>query len=104
MNKPLRVSIPHRLSRQEAQTRLRNGIADFRKQYAGQFGQLEDAWSGDRMDFRLKVMGQSVTGRVDVTDSTVDLEVDLPWIFAMLADKIRGQVQQAGQKLLEKKP
>lgn len=103
MNKTLKVSIPHRLSRQEAQQRLRGGVADFQKQYAGKFGQFNDQWAGDRMNFTLTAFGQSVTGRVDVTDSAVDLEVDLPWIFAMLADKIRGQVQQAGTKLLEKK-
>jgi hypothetical protein len=102
-NKPLKVSIPHRLTRQEAQTRLRNGIADFQKQYAGRFGQLDEKWAGDQMDFRLTAFGQAITGRIDVTDSAVNLEVDLPWVFAMLADKIRGQVQQAGTKLLEKK-
>jgi hypothetical protein len=31
------------------------------------------------------------------------VEVDLPWLFAVLAEKVKGQLQQAGQKLLEKK-
>ena len=55
------------------------------------------------MDFKASAFGQSITGRIDVRDSAVDLEIDLPWLFAVLAEKIKGQVQQAGQKLLEKK-
>jgi hypothetical protein len=32
------------------------------------------------------------------------VEVDLLWLFAVLAEKIQqGELQQAGQKLLEKK-
>ena len=30
--------------------------------------------------------GQSITGRIDVRDSSVDVEVDLPWLFAVLAE------------------
>ena len=101
--KSIKIAIPHRLSRQEATQRLQSGFADFRKQYASNLAQMEDRWTGDHMDFNATVFGQSITGRIDVRDSSVDLEVDLPWVFAVLAGKVKGQLQQAGQKLLEKK-
>ena len=101
--KSIKIAIPHRLSRQEATQRLQSGFADFRKQYASNLAQMEDRWTGDHMDFKATVFGQSITGRIDVRDSSVDLEVDLPWVFAVLAEKVKGQLQQAGQKLLEKK-
>ena len=101
--KSIKIAIPHRLSRQEATQRLQTGFADFRRQYASILAQMEDRWSGDHMDFKASAFGQAVTGRIDVRDSSVDVEVDLPWLFAVLAEKIKGQVQQAGQKLLEKK-
>ena len=101
--KSIKIAIPHRLSRQEATQRLQSGFADFRKQYASQPRPDGTRWTGHHMDFNATVFGQSITGRIDVRDSSVDLEVDLPWVFAVLAGKVKGQLQQAGQKLLEKK-
>jgi hypothetical protein len=102
--KSIKIAIPHRLSRQEATRRLQSGFADFRKQYdASNLAQMEDRWTGDHMDFKATAFGQLITGRIDVRDSSVDVEVDLPWLFAVLAEKVKGQLQQAGHKLLEKK-
>ena len=101
--KSIKIAIPHRLSREEASRRLKTGIADFRTQYASNLAQMDERWAGDHMDFKASAFGQSLTGRIDVRDSSVDVEIDLPWLFAVLAEKIKGQVQQAGQKLLERK-
>ena len=101
--KPIKVSIPHRLTREEASQRLRTGISGFRQQYAANLAQMDEQWTGDHMEFKTSAFGQSITGRIDVRDNAVDVEFDLPWLFAVLAEKIKGQVQQAGQKLLEKK-
>ena len=102
-SKSIKISIPHRLSRDEASRRLRTGISDFRTQYAANLAQMDERWTGDHMDFKASAFGQSLTGRIDVRDNAVDVELDLPWLFAVLAEKIKGQVQQAGQRLLEKK-
>ena len=103
MNKTLRISLPHRLPRHEAVRRLQGGFAGLKQQFAQNLAQVEDKWTGDHMDLKATAFGQSVTARLDVRDSTVDVEIDLPWLFAMLAEKIKGQVVQAGTKLLEKK-
>jgi hypothetical protein len=101
--KSINISIPHRLSREEATRRLRTGLSDLRQQYAQKIARMDENWTGDHMDFKASAFGQSITGRIDVRDAAVDVEVDLPWLFAVLAEKIKGQVQQAGQRLLEKK-
>ena len=103
MNKTLKVSIPHHLPRHEAVRRLQGGFAGLRQQFAQHLGQVDDRWTGDHLDLKATAFGQSVSARLDVRDATVDVEIDLPWIFATLAEKIKGQVVQAGQKLLEKK-
>lgn len=102
-HKTITLSIPHRLSRDEARTRIQTTLAGLKTQHAARLANIEEQWSADHMDFRLAVMGQSITGRVDIRDSTVDLAIDLPWILAMLADKVRGEVQREGTKLLGKK-
>src|SRR4051794_17310649 len=103
MDKTLKVSIPHHVPRAEAVRRLQGGFAGLRQQFARNLAQVDEQWSGDHLDLKATAFGQSVTARLDVRDTTVDVEVDLPWIFAMLAEKIKGQVVQAGTKLLEKK-
>ncbi|HEV2294938.1 MAG TPA: polyhydroxyalkanoic acid system family protein [Tepidisphaeraceae bacterium] len=101
--KTINITIPHRLSRDEARTRIQNTLAGLKTQHAARLAQVDERWTGDHMDFRLAVMGQAVTGRVDVRESVVDLAIDLPWILAMFAEKVRGEVQREGTKLLEKK-
>ncbi len=101
--KTVNISVPHRLSRDEARNRIQNTLAGLKSQHAAKLAQIDERWAGDHMDFRLAVMGQGVTGRVDVHETSVELAIDLPWILAMFAEKVRGQVQREGTKLLEKK-
>ena len=101
--KTISVSIPHRLSQDEARSRLQNGITDLKTKFGGQVGTVDETWTGNQMAFRFAVMGQAVTGRVDVQPDVVKLDVDLPFLIAMLADRIRPQIEQEGRKLLEKK-
>lgn len=101
MNKTLTVSIPHRLSQDQARARLQNGIADLKQRFSGNLANVEETWSGNTMNFRFTVMGQAVTGKVDVLADVVRLEVDLPWMLAMLAERIRPKVEQEGRRLLE---
>jgi hypothetical protein len=41
----------------------------------------EEAWSADRMTFRVRALGQVAAGWVDVADDHVQLEVTLPWLL-----------------------
>lgn len=103
MSKPVVVTIPHHLGRQEARDRIQKGLAGLRSQASTPLTFLEDAWTGDHLDFKVGALGQSMTGRLDIEDSQVRLEVDLPWVLAVFADKVKGMVQKQGTLLLEKK-
>ena len=103
MTKPLVVSIPHQLGAAEAQRRLRTGIEQLKEQYSGKFAVLENHWTGQHLDFRISLIGQTVSGKIDVAEDHVMLAVELPWMLAMLAQKAQGLIQSKGQLLLEKK-
>jgi hypothetical protein len=103
VNKTITITIPHKLTVEEVKARLNNGIADAKRNFAGQVGTVQEVWNGDRMDFRLAAMGQQVTGRVDVTASDLRFQIDLPWMLAMIADRVRGTIEDQGRKMLEKK-
>jgi putative polyhydroxyalkanoate system protein len=104
MKKPVVVTVPHRHTRLEAQKRMREGLEKLTPQLGGLVTALENDWHGDELRFRWMVMKQEVTGRVHVMDSSARIEVDLPWILATIAEKLRGQIEKkATQLLIEKK-
>ena len=103
-NKTIIISIPHRLTQDEARTRLQKGLTDLKAQHARSIAQVEESWNGNQMSFTLTAMGQSMTGRMDVQPSAVKLEIDLPWLLAVFAEKLRPQIEQEGRKMLEDKP
>lgn len=101
--KTVTVSIPHRLGAAEAKRRLQQGVTQMRSQYAGQLASVEENWEGDHLEFKVGLLGQILTGRLDVQPQAVQVAIDLPWLLAVLAEKIRGEVEQRGRKLLETK-
>jgi hypothetical protein len=102
-SKTITVSIPSRLGQAETKRRLQDGVSHLRSQYANQIASVEETWTGDHMAFKVNALGQSLTGRLDVLAESVKLEIDLPWLLAAFAEKIKGEIEQRGRKLLEKK-
>lgn len=103
MSKPLTVSIPHKLGREEALRRIKGGLGSVRNDYA-QFVQVnEEIWSGDRLSFSVTAMKQNVSGTIDVMENEVKLEVTLPWLLARVAHGIDGLIRKRATLMLEKK-
>lgn len=104
MKKPVIVTLPHQHTKGEAAKRIREGVEKIKPQLASLASTLDEQWAGDEMKFRMVMMKQEVSGRIHVFDNSVRVEVDLPWILAAIADKLRGQIEKkGGQILLEKK-
>jgi len=103
MSKPITVTIPHELGRAEARRRIEDGFARFGNQFGGQASHLEKSWTGDKLNFAVNVMGQAISGSLDVMDAAVRIEVLLPGLLGMIAGKVKGRLQTEGQLLLEKK-
>ncbi len=103
MSKPLLVSIPHRLGREEAVRRLKTGIAAARSRYSALLTIGDETWDGNRLTFQVSAVGQHASGCIDVGEDEVRLEVTLPWLLARLAEKVTPAIRKEGTLLLEKK-
>jgi hypothetical protein len=103
MTKPLIVSIPHALGKAEATRRLQAGVSQLKTQFSAQIASFDEEWANDRMSFRVGLMGQKVSGQLEVLEDTVRVEVQLPWILAMVAEKAKSFIQKQGTLMLEKK-
>jgi hypothetical protein len=103
MSKPLIVSIPHRLGKDEALRRIRSGLGTARTSYGQVLAVEEETWTGDRVAFRVAALGQRASGTIDVRESDVQLEVTLPWLLQKLAERITPAIRKEGVLMLEKK-
>jgi Putative polyhydroxyalkanoic acid system protein (PHA_gran_rgn) len=104
MTQPLLVSIPHRLGRLEARRRLDSGIDRLRPELNALLSGLEYHWAGDTLNFVASAVWQRISGRIEVLEDVVRIEIDLPWIMQLLRDAIARQVRGRGVVLLEKPP
>jgi hypothetical protein len=102
MTKPLVVSIPHSLGREEAMRRLKTGLS----RAASSVPVLsvdEERWEDNRMIFRVRALGQAAAGHVDVAEDHVQVEVVLPWLLQRFAEAAQAAIQNRGKLLLTKK-
>jgi hypothetical protein len=103
MSEPLVVSIPHHLGRQEAERRLKNGLGRARTDFGHLLTVEDEVWAGDRLTFRVRSLGQVVSGTITVGDDRLLLEVTLPWLLAKLTQKLVPAIRREGTLLLERK-
>jgi hypothetical protein len=103
MSKPLIVSIPHKLGKDEALRRIKAGLDSAKRQYTQVMQVNEEIWSGDRLAFRITAMKQQASGTVDVAEDHVRLEVTLPWLLAGLAHGAQAMIRERANRMLEKK-
>ena len=102
MSAPLVISIPHRLGRDEATRRLKDGLT----RAASNFPVLkvdEERWEENRMVFRVRALGQAASGHLDVADDHVLLEVTLPWLLQRFAQAAQVAIRNRGNLLLTKR-
>lgn len=103
MSKPLVVSVPHQLGRDEAVRRLKDGFRWARERYGAIVSIQQEDWTGTHLAFRVATLGQGASGVLDVSDTDVTLSVELPWLLARFAEKAQTMLQRQGHLLLEKK-
>jgi hypothetical protein len=103
MATPITVSIAHQLGRAEARRRIESGFAKLVQQMPGSGGASSERWDGDRLSFGVAVLGQRVAGVIDVLDTAVTMEIELPGLLGMIANGLKDRLQKAGTLLLTRK-
>ena len=103
MSKPLVVSVPHHLGKEEALRRLKNGLGQAGASFGHLFSIQEETWIDNHLQFRVSALGQTASGSIDVADDHVRLEVFLPWLLAKAAETLQPLIRKEGTLLLEKK-
>ena len=102
MAEPLVITIPHKLGKEEALRRLKPALGTASQNFPA-LKVEEEVWSNERMDFRVRALGQVAAGNVQVAEDNVRLEVTLPWLLHKFAEAVQKTISGQGRVLLEKK-
>jgi hypothetical protein len=100
---PIIVTLPHQLGRAEARRRIENGFAKIVHALPGAAGSSSERWEGDRLVFGVVAMGQKISGVIEILDTAVRMEIELPGVLGLLAGGLKERLGKAGQLLLTKK-
>lgn len=104
MLEPLVVTISHRLGRDEAKRRLDRGLDHIREQLAAFVNSLDYTWTDHRLDFSVTAIRQRINGRIDIEESLMRIEIYLPLLLRMLANRIAARVRTEAAMLLDRPP
>lgn len=100
----LTMSIPHRLTREEAKQRIQEQLDQARRQFSGMLGLVQERWEGYSLDLTVTAAGQNITANALVEEQTVEVVVVLPWMLALLAGRVRGELEQHTRQLFKQLP
>jgi len=103
MNPPLTVSVSHRLGKAEAVRRLKGGLARMTANLGALITIEQDVWSGDRLTFQMRGLGQSAAGTIEVFEDSIRIDIMLPWLLAKLGERLLPALRKEATLLLEKK-
>jgi hypothetical protein len=94
------ITVPHRLSQDEAQNRIQSLLGDLKEQHGDQISDLKEEWRGNRCAFSFKAMGFSTSGTLIVTPSKAELSGSLPFAALPFKGRIESEIRQRAEQLL----
>jgi Putative polyhydroxyalkanoic acid system protein (PHA_gran_rgn) len=94
------MTVRHRLSRDEATTRIKNLLQDVKKQYANNIDEIGEEWGPDSLCFRFKAMGHDISGVITIGWFQVKLEGEIPPAAVPLQRTIESIIREQAQGLL----
>ena len=103
MSDTVTVLIRHSLGRVEAVSRLKDGLARANGNLGGMIVMEDETWQGDTLHFRIRALGQTARGSIEVMEDALRIEVSVPWFLARAAKRFLPILRKGATLLLEKK-
>ncbi|HEV2128862.1 MAG TPA: polyhydroxyalkanoic acid system family protein [Thermomicrobiales bacterium] len=94
------MQIPHSLSKEEAQSRVQGMITNLKEQYGDRISDLNEEWHGDTGQFSFRAMGYKLAGTLQVTESDVRVNGDIPWAAKPFQGTIEATIRERTERLL----
>ena len=97
----MRVTLPHDLTKEEVRARMHKHAGEIGGFVPPGLAKVTTGWPDeDRMALTVVVMGQTILGGVEVRESDVVIEMDLPLLFSVMKGPLEAAVKKEGGRLL----
>lgn len=96
----IKLSVPHRLSQDEAKSRLTRLLAESRAQFGQHVSDVQEAWAGNVDTFSFSAMGFDVDGRLDVQPAELLIDINIPWAALPFKGRVESEILKHAQQLL----
>ena len=103
MNETVTIIVNHRLGKDEAVRRLKEGLANANGRLGSMIAIDQQNWQGDTVSFRMRALGQSAAASIEVLEDALRIELSLPWLLAKAAKRLLPILRKEATLLLEKK-
>lgn len=98
----MKFEVPHGLGKAEAKRRIENGLPALEKHIPGG-GTVTSAWPAeDKLSLDISAMGQNIGVVIEIEDTLVRGEIDVPMMLSMMSGAIRDFVEKSSRIMLEK--
>jgi hypothetical protein len=98
----MNVTVPHQLGRADALQRLKSLLSDMKQQYGDKVTDLQENWTDAGGTFSFKAMGFKLSGKLNVTDTEMQLDGDLPWAAKPFQGTVETTIRERAERLLKK--
>lgn len=100
MGKDFVVTVPHKLSKEDALRRIMTLVADLKAQYGNQVGNVIEEWNDNRCDFSMKMKMFKIAGSILVEESSVEIRGTMPPGTGRFEGKAKGLIEDGAKRLL----
>jgi len=90
----------HQLGKDEALRRIKAKLDEERVSKSNFVTSSAENWQDGHLDFSIVIFTYTVHGTLDVTETTLDVMLDLPVVAMMVQGMIKDQLQQEVDGLL----
>ena len=94
------VTVPHKLSEEEARTRIQGLLSDLKQQYGDQISQLSESWQGNTGQFSLTAMNMNVSGTLEVLPDAAKMNGNIPFAAVPFKGQIEKMIRERAETLL----
>ncbi len=95
------VTIPHQLTKAEAETRVHKLLDNVKSQFGSMVQNLEETWDGNTGRFKFTMSGHAVSGTIGLLETAVQIDIVLPFIANFFKGKIKSVIEEEGAKILK---
>jgi Putative polyhydroxyalkanoic acid system protein (PHA_gran_rgn) len=96
----LKVNIPHKLSQQEALSRIKGLLQKLKQDQKDKISIVKEDWHGDTGTFQFIAQGFDLSGVINVQPYSIDINAKLPFAVSLFKGKIREVIIEKARELL----